>query len=387
MFTTEFDVTDWTQAIDSGQSGQAWQRSRQQVTASAQWNAYLNQISLTGSLAYLQELGWQNLVCPTDPQTDRTWGLVNGSVIQVGTRRLAVIPTEVVDQSELAVPQEWIDIPSWAADYYLAVYLMPDMQTLHIAGYATHQQIKTQAQINISTRNYYLDYADLNPDLNLLQLTLDEYTTIQTRAAIAPLPELSPIQAQNLIQRLGTPTELLPRLAVPFTTWAALLDHPTWHEQLYRQRQGAAASNVVTQLAGWMQGQFDRAWQAADAVFAPQQLAVSIRSAATEVSSSVRIDRAKVVQVGDGQVGLLVNLEPLDATEVRIDLQIHPTGDSIHLPGETQLRLLGMDGAEIAQAKAAITETIRLQFRANYGEAFQLEIRCNQAVVIEQFVL
>jgi Protein of unknown function (DUF1822) len=387
MFTTEFDVTDWTQAIDPGLSQQAWQRSQLQSTPGAQWNAYLNQIGLAGSLACLQALGWPHLVGPTDRQADRTWSLVNGSAIQVGNQRLALLPTEAVDQSELAVPQEWMDIPSWAADYYLAVYLMPDMQTLHIAGYATHQQIKTQAQINISTRHYYLDHADLSTDLNLLRLTLDQYATTQTRAAIAQPPELSTVQAQNLIQRLGAPTELLPRLEVPFATWAALLDNPTWHEQLYRQRQGAAASNVVTQLAGWMQGQFDRSWQAADAVLAPQQLAIATRSAATEIAPSVKIDRAKVIIVGDGQVGLLVNLEPLDATEVRIDLQIHPTGNSIHLPGETQLRLLDMDGAAIAEAKAAITETIRLQFRANYGEAFQLEIRCNHEVVMEQFVL
>jgi Protein of unknown function (DUF1822) len=386
MFTTEFDVTDWTQAIDPGLNAQAWQRSRRQTTPGAQWNAYLNQIGLAGSLAGLQELGWENLVGPSDRAGDRTWGLVNGAVIEVGDRRLVLLPTEAVDQSELEVPQEWIDIPSWAADYYLAVYLMPDMQTLQIAGYATHQQIKQQAQINISTRNYYLDHAYLSTDLNLLQLTLDQYATTQTRAAIAPLPVLSAVQAQNLIQRLGSPTELLPRLAVPFATWAALLDHPTWHEQLYCQRQGEAASPVVTQLVDWMQGQFDRAWQAVDAVLAPQQLAIATRSAATE-SPTIVIDRAKVIAVGDGQVGLLVNLEPLDATEVRIDLQIHPTGDSIHLPGETQLRLVGMDGTEIAEAKAAVTETIRLQFRANYGEAFQLEIRCNNEVVIEQFVL
>jgi hypothetical protein len=386
MFTTEFDVTDWTQAIAPDRSAQAWQRSRLQSTAGAQWNAYLNQIALVGSLACLQASGWENLVGPSDRTGDRTWGLVNGSVIQVGDRRLVLLPTEAVDQSELEVPQEWIDIPSWAADYYLAVYLMPDMQTLQIAGYATHAQIKQQAQINISTRNYYLDHAYLSTDLNLLQLTLDQYATTQTRAAIAKLPELAAVQAQNLIQRLGSPTELLPRLAVPFATWAALLDNPTWHEQLYRQRQGETSSSVVTQLAGWMQGQFDRAWQAADAVLAPQQLAIATRSTATEVNRSV-IDRAKVILVGDGQVGLLVNLEPLDATEVRIDLQIHPTGDSIHLPGETQLRLVGMDGTEIAEAKAAVTETIRLQFRANYGEAFQLEIRCNNEVVIEQFVL
>jgi Protein of unknown function (DUF1822) len=386
MFSTEFDVTDWTQTIERELSTAAWQHSRRQSTAWAQWNAYLNQMVLAGSLACLQAAGWSPLVGMPDRQADRHWSLVNGSVITVGDKRLALIPSETVDQSELEVPQEWIDLPSWAADYYLAVYLTPDMQTLHIAGYATHQQIKQQGQLNISSRNYYVDIEALTPDLNLLPLTIDQYSTAQTRAVVpAPAP-IAAVQAQNLIQRLGAPTELLPRLALPFATWAALLDNPTWHEQLYRQRQGEATTGVVTRLAGWMQGQFEQAWQAADAVLAPQQLAIATRGGAAAVSDSV-VDRVKVISIGDGAVGLLVKLEPLTETEMRIDLQIHPTGDSIHLPGETQLRLLSLDGAEIAEAKAAVTETIRLQFRANEGESFQLEISCNNQVVMEQFAL
>jgi hypothetical protein len=173
---------------------------------------------------------------------------------------------------------------------------------------------------------------------------------------------------------------------VPFATWAALLDNPTWHEQLYAQRQGELNTSVVTRLSSWLQGQFDRTWQSAESLLAPQQLAVSTRSEATEAIAPT-VNRVKMIPVGEGQVGLLVNLFSLSETEVRIDLQIHPIGDSIHLPGETQLRLLSQDGTEIAQAKAAVTETIRLQFRANYGEVFQLEITCNNQVVIEQFEL
>jgi hypothetical protein len=385
MFSTEFDLTDWTHTIERELSTTAWQHSRRQRTAWAQWNGYLNQIALAAGLACLQAAGWRQVVGMNDRLADRHWSLVNGSVLTVGDKRLALIPAETVDQSELEVPQEWIDIPSWAADYYLAVYLTPDMQTLHIAGYATHQQIKQQGQLNISSRNYYFDIDALTPDLNLLQLTIDQYSTDQTRAAVLAPAAIAVVQAQNLIQRLGSPTELLPRLAVPFGTWAALLDNPTWHEQLYRQRQGEAATGVVTQLASWMQGQFDRVWQAADAVLAPQQLAIVTRGSAAEVVDTV--NRVKVVSVGDGAVGLLVKLEPLNQTEMRIDLQIHPTGDSIHLPGETQLRLLSRDGTEIAQAKAAVTETIRLQFRASAGESFQLEISCNNQVVMEQFAL
>jgi Protein of unknown function (DUF1822) len=391
MFTTYFDATDSTHSIASPRRTAAWQHSRRQGNAWAQWNAYLNQICLDGCLHFLQAEWLQSelsgaVAGMNDRVADRAWGLVNGSVITVGDKRIAIVPSEVVDQSELEVPQEWIDLPSWAADYYLAVYLMPDMQTLHIAGYATHQQVKQQGQLNHDSRSYHLDMEVLTPDLNLLKLSLDRYSTAQTRAAIAPVATINETQAANLIQRLGSPTELLPRLEVPFATWAALLDNPTWHEQLYAQRQSENSSSVVTRLSSWLQGQFDRTWQSAESLLAPQQFAVSTRSDASETIAPT-VNRVKMIPVGEGQVGLLVNLFPLSETEVRIDLQIHPIGDSIHLPGETQLRLLSQDGTEIAQAKAAVTETIRLQFRANYGEVFQLEITCNNQVVIEQFEL
>lgn len=404
MFSTYFDATDWTYAIDPQLSQAAWQHSRRQVTTWAQWNAYLNQLCLSTFLPQVQERTRAQAMDPA--WADRTWAVANGSVITVNGVRLVLIPSEALDQSELEVPQEWIDIPSWAGDYYLAVYLTADLQTLHIAGYATHQQIKQQGCLDLNQRTYHLDLEALTPDLSLLWLTHTRYGQDQTRAPIAPPAQLLPPQVQALTQRLGDPSELLPRLEVPFASWAALLDNPTWHEQLYQQRQGqqqSAATQLVNRLSRWMQGQFDQAWQPLDAVLQPQQLAISTRSGLDPVSLAASIQRAKVIDLGQGQVALVVNLTPMSAQEVgseqgvgsgqgvgseqevRIELQVHPTGSAIHLPGETGLRLLSLAGVELAQAQAQVTETIRLQFRAQYGEAFQLEISCNDQVVLEAF--
>jgi hypothetical protein len=135
MFSTYFDATDAVQAISTELRTQAWLDSRRQATGWAQWNAYLNQICLEACLQNLRAEDWPSAVGMNAAQADRTWAVVNGAVLTVGDKRVALIPTEAVDQSELEVPQEWIDLPSWAADYYLAVYLMPDLATLQIAGY------------------------------------------------------------------------------------------------------------------------------------------------------------------------------------------------------------------------------------------------------------
>jgi hypothetical protein len=380
MFTTYFDATDWIQSIPEPTNRQAWASSRRQTNAWAQWNAYLNQICLAVCLENFKADFGLDVAGLDDRTNDRTWGLVNGSVVTVGDHRIALIPSEVVDQSELEVPQEWIDIPSWAADYYVAIYLMPDMQSLHIAGFATHQQLKQEARLDFSHRSYHLGMEALTTDLNLLPLSAANYTVAQT--PIAPPAPLSETQAQNLIQRLGSPMELLPRLEVPFAIWAALLDQPKHHAALYRQRQGETSIN----LRAWLQGQFDRAWQPIEAALGPQNLAVTTRSNGTEAAAPL-VQRVKVLDMGNGSVALLIKMTPVSDNEARIEVQIHPIGEAIHLPGETELRLLSPEGAEIAQAKATVTETIRLQFRANYGEEFQLQVSCNDRVVTEQFAL
>jgi hypothetical protein len=244
MFTAYFDATDSIQSISDSINSQAWQRSRRQTNPWAQWNAYLNQICLAVCLENFEADFGLDVVGMDDRTVDRHWGLVNGSVVTVGDNRIALIPSEVVDQSELEVSQEWVDIASWAADYYLAIYLMPDMQSLQISGYATHRQLKQEARLDVSGRSYHLGIESLITDLNLLPLSVTSYTSAQTRAAIAAPEFLSEPEAQSLIQRLGASTELLPRLEVPFAVWAALLDQPKYHTALYCQRQGETSLNL-----------------------------------------------------------------------------------------------------------------------------------------------
>lgn len=87
-------------------------------------------------------------------------------------------------------------------------------------------------------------------NLNILwmarQICPEEVTRIET----APLPELAIAQAESLLQRLGNSRLILPRLAVPFQTWGALLEHGGWRQRLYEQRQGQQQQWSIRQ---WMQ--------------------------------------------------------------------------------------------------------------------------------------
>ncbi|PSO81051.1 MAG: hypothetical protein BRC41_15925 [Cyanobacteria bacterium QH_9_48_43] len=52
------------------------------------------------------------------PALPSFWEVVNGTAIALSGVRLVLIPSEAADLSELRVPQEWVDIPSWGGDYY-----------------------------------------------------------------------------------------------------------------------------------------------------------------------------------------------------------------------------------------------------------------------------
>jgi hypothetical protein len=143
------------------------------------------------------------------------WEFVNGTAITCEGRRFVLIPTAAIDLEELRVPQEWVDIPSWVADYYLAVQVNPNGSWVTIYGYTTHEQLKTKGVYDAGDRAYCLDENDLIQDINVLwiarQLCPDEIL----RGSVAPLPKLPLAQAENLLQRLGNPTVVFPRVAIP----------------------------------------------------------------------------------------------------------------------------------------------------------------------------
>jgi Protein of unknown function (DUF1822) len=387
MFSALIEATDSILPISPQQQAAIWQQSRALSTDWGRWNAYLNQLCLETCFTWLQTEHLPTVKTGMEPAL---WEIVNGSILTVGDIRIALIPTEAIDRSEIEVAQEWVDVPSWAADYYVGVQISPDCQELTIYGYTTHQQLKHQGTYDAQDRTYCLDIDDLIPDLNALWLSYPRYTSSQTRSSLTTIPTLDPAQADRLIERLGNPAKIMPRLEVPFQTWAALLENPQWRQRLCQQRQMGNSTPVFTQLSSWFQGQIDDLWQSIDLVLLPQQVAIAVRSAASQTTVEIGAEdiyRAKVFNLDGGQIALLIGISPVSETESRITLQVHPARGATCLPGETQLRLLTPDGDEIGKVSAVVTETIQLQFRVSEGEQFEIEIACCGQIVKERFAL
>ena len=247
--TVVFDSTSIWLEFSELEQNQAWQQSQSFSSAFSRWNAYLNQIALKAILPWLREeyLAKAN-ISPASAALPSFWEVVNGTAIVADNTRFVLIPSESIDSSELRVPQEWVDIPSWTADYYLAVQVNSDEKGVLVWGYATHQQLKTRGTYDSSDRTYHLSSENLTLDLNVLwvarQLGLEE----TTRVPIPSLATLPLTQAQNLIQRLGNPAITLPRLAVPFELWGALLEHGGTRQQLFEKRLGLPQKSLIDWL-------------------------------------------------------------------------------------------------------------------------------------------
>ncbi|MBD2164396.1 DUF1822 family protein [Calothrix membranacea FACHB-236] len=221
-------------------------------TSGGRWRAYLNQLCLDTFLPWLRAEEVPNArVWTQTGALPSLWEFTNGTAIACDDMRLVLIPTTAIDMAELRVPQEWVDIPNWIADYYIAVQVNPHAGWMAICGYITHRQLKTKGVYDASDRAYCLDENDLIKDINGLWVTRQLCPEEILRNSVLPLPQLPLTQAESLIARLGNPEVVFPRLAIPFELWGALLEHGGWRQRLYERRQGLSEQWSIQQ---WLQG-------------------------------------------------------------------------------------------------------------------------------------
>jgi hypothetical protein len=360
----------------------AWQPSAYSSAAS-RWNGYLNRVCLTTILDWVRAEYAPDAVSWQENQLPTIWEFVNGSVITIDTLRLALIPTEVIDDGELAVSQEWVDLPDWIADYYLAVQMQVEPNGeepwLRVWGYATHQELKTIGVYDPDDRTYCLEAAQLTQDWSALWVTIQVCPTAQLRTAVSPLPELPPAQAENLIQRLAP--QPFPRLAIPFSLWGALIQHPNWRQRLYQQRTQTERVN----LSQWLQQQVTSGWQMLENLLATdRQLALNFRSG-TEPNADAK--QAKLISLGTATMALVVQLNRTEDERIAVLVQLHPAGDRPTVPANLELKLMAETGETLQTVQAGSEDSyIQLRrFRCPVGTQFQVKIELGTEQVTEQF--
>ncbi len=264
-------------AIDAERDRLAQSSGQSTCQSGPQWRATIHRLALAAIEPWLAE----TLDCTPRPWPNRSaqtalWKWFDGAVLRCGERRIMVLASTAIDRDELRVPQEWIDLPDWCADYYLAAQVDPEAGLVTLWSYASHRQIKAGDYDSLD-RSYSLTADHLFAEIALLAMVRES-----TLAELAPINLPSAIQAQQLIDRLAT--ETWPRQAIPMAQWLGLISHGGWRQQLLAKQAGQPL-NLITD---WWQRSQSTIDSAIDSLvnWTPNTLAaIGIRSTPQDVLS------------------------------------------------------------------------------------------------------
>ena len=363
-----------------------WQQCEAQSDAAGRWRNYLHKIGWTALRPWFQEEFDQPVALwPTADPSD-IWQGVDGLALMLGQQRILIMLSETIDAATLQVPQEWVDIPGWAADYYLAAHVDVDEQRLALWGYATYAQVKAQGRYEPSDRTYSLSDVDVIHDFSVFWVAqqMEQPQAISTPA----LPPLSAAQAEGLIEQLAVVVE--PRLEIPFEQWGALLSDARWRQQLWQQRRGIEPVD----LGRWFNQLFEPGWRSLESLL-PQTPALEFRSGAP---SGIAVIRSKLIVLNAtrDQLVLVLRVAPVegagDASPLgnlrSISVQLFPSGAAL-LPRGVTLTLELTSTAEPLQTVQAGGHDNYIQlprFRCPERQQFRLTIQLADAIYREDFV-
>jgi hypothetical protein len=264
----------------------AWSQvknSKKYSNDAACWNAFINLLSQNVLIEWLkEELDLSQPILLSSPDI---WEFVNGTPLSIGDKRIVLIPSEAIDNQEICVPQEWVEIPKFVADYYLAVQIIPNELSLCIWGFTTHIDLKNNGEYDAIDHTYTLLRDDLLLDINAFILSLELCS--QQREAIPALPKISANNAEDFIQKLSKPSPYLPRLDIDFLKWGAILENDEWRQKLYETRINKPAKSLIN-LSSWLENKVDPVWKTLEELFSNSQSYYAFRSESSRTKPNAK---------------------------------------------------------------------------------------------------
>lgn len=388
----------------------AWQKIQKYSNPASCWNAYLNYLSLHQFATLLEgdptlpgDLNLSHL----EEYSASLWEFINGTKLTLGSTQIVLIPTDKNGISEFRVPQEWVDIPNWIADYYVAIELNLDEHWMRVCGYTTHEKIKKLGIYDLIDRTYCLEIENLEPDINVMWVAMELFTvkTIEVPA----LPHLSELQIEKLLEKLSKHTHYSPRLELKFEEWAALIVNDEIRQKLYRNRLSnspelcsherhqvetdTANSRSVNNLSLWLQNIFESGWQSLDTLLGTNSERIGFQFRMDSNWNEVRVKSAKLVDLGMELKGmtiiLLIGLTVEADRRVGIRVQLYPATGETYLPPSIALSLVSEGGGRLQEVQSRSHDNyIQLKrFKSPPGKRFAIEVSLGDISIKEHFIL
>lgn len=357
----------------------------------AQNNADLNCWCLDAFRAWVKEnLGDSITVLPSEADIPTIWDVVNGTAITIGKTRLVLIPDEATYTDILTVPQEWVDIHDWVANYYLAIQVNIDASWMCVWGFISHRTLKDKGNYDPIYRTYSLDRDYVITDLDVLWLA--QGISLEEKANVEQLKLLASSTAEDLLVRLSKPSLYSPRLDVSFKEWGALLTNDNWRNRLHKMRQEKASSKIKQYLAQ-SYALVKNGWQDIQAFSSPDetqlQFAYSLINIREDSNTSLHwqgkliylkreleeitvLQKVAFMEEADGRVGVRV--------------EVHPGLEEKNLPEDLKLALLF--GSEILESVTSRKYALNIELpylKCQLGTEFCIEIALESSSHLEKF--
>ncbi len=215
--------------ISSEQIIQAVELSNQIPNVSRKWQTYLNGLALFAFEEWLQSRT-DSLTVKREKCTVLQPVLANAIAVvanlQVGEFKVCLIPTSILDTSEVTLPRLVVDLPEYIPHFYVLIEVLEEQSSAVISGFLSyHELVKNQAEVNLQpeadwTYQLPLKWFDSDPNTLLLYLRC-----LESEAII--LPGIPDNRTQVLSTIQSKLTVLLPQLQSPERElWEVL----TWEE-------------------------------------------------------------------------------------------------------------------------------------------------------------
>ncbi|WP_414621464.1 DUF1822 family protein [Calothrix sp. CCY 0018] len=385
-----------------------WKETQQHHydNATARWRSYLNSLCTNTVLEYLQDyiqnetdLSSQNLKIWQKNDLSSIWNVVNGTAIELDTAKLILIPHEDKDFSEFKVPREWVDLPQWVGNYYLAVEINLSECWLRICGYTTNQQLKEIGEHDLTDETYSIAVEELTEDLTAMWMGIELFPT--PKPVVEALPVLSKAEIQELLEIFNESNLYSPRLDVPFRKWGAFIGDDSLRKQLYQQQQRENRREVITQvinkaavnLGQWFESAFETGWQSLDTLINPDTGNLAFAFRQRDASKEMTVEAAKIIdlgiQLGNKSVALLIGLTRENDNKIGVRIQLHPAAGETYLPANMKLALRSRTGKVLQQLESRTQDNlIQLKrFTCPIGKKFSVEVALDNFSITEDFAI
>lgn len=319
------------------------------------WQTYLNALALLGFEEWLSEKISEKTV-----NLD-THLIEAGCYLKVGEFKLCLIATEHLLDEVVNVPQDAIKQSGLVAHFYVVLEVLEEQEQVIVRSFLAYDQLVNylrRSNLELLRDGCYqlpLSLFDVEPNDLLVYCRKLKPTAI-------PLPFAS-TNSQVAIADITPSTPPAPEL-------------PRYLKE------------TRTKLSQWLQGVFDEAWLAIDALISPEaNLGLSTRNTEEGTTRCKLIDLG--MQLGNQTVALLVAIAEEAEEKLRISIQLHPTGGNRYLPPQLKLTLLSQAGKSLQEVTSRVQDNyIQLKpFKGEPGKCFSIEVSIGNVSLREDFEL